>query len=546
MRYARQYSTRQTPQSQPIPGTSQVKNSAGGFVYQIDKWSRLDRFLILGTEKGTYYAGQRKLTIDNMDNVLACIKQDGTRVVNRVVEVSQEALAPKNDQAIFALMACTASGDLETSRAAWEALPKVCRIGTHWFQAAEGREAFGGWGRSAKRGFGSLYRGDIDRLAYQVVKYRQRGGWSHRDLLRLAHPQAPTDAHNALFRFITKYPDKEWVKDEVLPKIVMGWVFAQDENQTPKYIASLVREYGLTREMLPTKYLNEKVVWEALLEKMPHIALIRNLGKLSNIGLLVDGNWDEVDTVTSKLLNEESIKRSRVHPIQILLALATYRAGHGFRGKMEWPVCSRVVDALDEAFYMAFRNVEPSGKRVMLALDVSGSMYGNLVAGTMLDAATACGAMAMVTAKKEPQFFAFAFSDSTEGRSWYQANANMETFNLSPKMRLDGVIQEMGRLYQYMSGTDCALPMRHALKNSLEVDAFVIYTDSETWQGNIHPSQALREYREKVNPNARLVVVGVTATDFSIADPNDPGSMDVVGFDAAAPQIISNFIAGKI
>ncbi len=54
-----------TPQSDPIPGSAQVPNSAGGFAWALDKWSRLDRFLVLGTEGGTYYVGERELTVQN-------------------------------------------------------------------------------------------------------------------------------------------------------------------------------------------------------------------------------------------------------------------------------------------------------------------------------------------------------------------------------------------------------------------------------------------------------------------------------------------------
>ena len=41
--------------------------------------------------------------------------------------------------------------------------------------------------------------------------------------------------------------------------------------------------------------------------------------------------------------------------------------------------------------------------------------------------------------------------------------------------------------------------------------------------------------------NAKLVVCGVTATNFTIADPNDPGMLDVVGFDSAVPMLIDQF-----
>jgi 60 kDa SS-A/Ro ribonucleoprotein len=85
-----------------------------------------------------------------------------------------------------------------------------------------------------------------------------------------------------------------------------------------------------------------------------------------------------------------------------------------------------------------------------------------------------------------------------------------------------------------------------AMGHKVECDAFVIYTDNETWCGGQHPAQALAQYRRHHNPEARLVVVGMTATRFSIADPADPGMLDVVGFDTAAPALISGFVGGKI
>ncbi len=72
----------------------------------------------------------------------------------------------------------------------------------------------------------------------------------------------------------------------------------------------------------------------------------------------------------------------------------------------------------------------------------------------------------------------------------------------------------------------------------------MVYTGSETWAGAIHPVQALREYREKTGIAAKLVVVGMVSNGFSIADPDDGGMLDVVGFDAAAPAVNADFIRG--
>lgn len=91
-------------------------------------------------------------------------------------------------------------------------------------------------------------------------------------------------------------------------------------------------------------------------------------------------------------------------------------------------------------------------------------------------------------------------------------------------------------------GTDVALPMIYARKRGLEIDAFVVYTDSETWAGAIHPVQALQAYRRQTGIPARLVVVGMVSNGFSVADPDDAGMLDVVGFDTAAPALITDFI----
>lgn len=42
--------------------------------------------------------------------------------------------------------------------------------------------------------------------------------------------------------------------------------------------------------------------------------------------------------------------------------------------------------------------------------------------------------------------------------------------------------------------------MLYAAKKNLEVDTFVIYTDSETWAGSVHPYQALKQYRASTAP----------------------------------------------
>ena len=88
--------------------------------------------------------------------------------------------------------------------------------------------------------------------------------------------------------------------------------------------------------------------------------------------------------------------------------------------------------------------------------------------------------------------------------------------------------------------------MLYAQALERKVDPFVIYTDSETWAGDVHPAQALRDYRRTSGIDARLVVVGMVSNGFSIADRADPGMLDVVGFDTATPQLVSDFARGAL
>src|SRR5438874_3319366 len=188
--YAKIFNRRATPQSQPIPGSNQVRNSGGGYSWQADNWTRFDRFLILGAEGGTYYITERDLVKQNHDAIVRCIKADGIRAVNRIVDISDAGRAPKNDPAIFALALVVTHGDAQAKAHAFANLGKVCRIGTHLFHFAEYVNAMRGWGRGLRNAVGGWYveRG-ADDLAHQAVKYQQRDGWSHRDLLRLAHPK---------------------------------------------------------------------------------------------------------------------------------------------------------------------------------------------------------------------------------------------------------------------------------------------------------------------------------------------------------------------
>lgn len=524
-----------TPQNKPLDAR-QILNSAGGFVYAVDDWKRLDRFLLLGAEGPTYYASEKALTVNNIEAVKRCVATDGLRTVRRIVEISTSCRAAKNDPALLALAYAASKGSDNTRAAALLALPDVARIGTHLFHFVSFVRQFRGWGRGLRRAIENWYTTkDTDKLAEQVVKYQQRDGWSHRDLMRLRHVNFKQ--HGRAYQAIAKWVVKG-EESKTLPELIEGHIQLQATTKA-KDAAKIIREYGLVRESVPTELLKDAAVWEALLEKMPMTAMIRNLGNMSKCGLLVPMS-DASKLIASRLIDQDAIQKARVHPIQLLIASKTYESGHGLRGHGEWTVVPKIVDALDSAYYLAFKNVPSTGKRFYLGLDISGSMWsGNVCGIPEFTPAIASGAMAMVTVKSEENYYAAGFTAGADG---YYSNRNeMTTVSFSPKQRLDDVLRNMRALESRMGRTDCALPMLDALAKNLKVDVFVIYTDSETWAGNTHPTKALEQYRQKTGIPAKLVVCGMVSNEFTIADPNDAGMLDVVGFDANTPSIIGEF-----
>ena len=533
-----------TPQAEPIHQSAQIPNSAGGYAWAVDHWTRLDRFLVLGAEGGTYYIGERALTVEHAKAVVDCLAEDGVRVVQRAVEISESGRAPKNDPALFVLAMAAGLGDAATRAVALASLERVARTGTHLFHWLQYLKAFRGWGRGVRTAVGRWYtRKSPGDLAYQLLKYPSRDGWAHRDALRIAHPKAPSSEHDALFRFATRgweaVAGSEQLRTDVGARLEAVQAI---RHMSADEAARVIRVYKLTREMVPTELLSRPIVWHALLEAMPLTALIRNLGVMTKTGLLVPGSA-ATQTVVARLGDRQAIRRARVHPLTVLAALKTYAQGAGMRGQNTWTPSAQVIDALDGAFYLAYGNVVPTTKRVLLALDVSGSMQSPVHAMPYLSCREASAAMALVTAAVEPNHRIVAFTNGAYPSQWSRTSiglgSGLTPLAISPRQRMDDVVKQISTLP--FGGTDCALPMVEALKHRWAVDTFVVYTDSETWAGEIHPAQALRAYRERMGIAAKLIVVAMTSNGFTIADPDDAGMLDVVGFDTATPAVIQDF-----
>ena len=112
------------------------------------------------------------------------------------------------------------------------------------------------------------------------------------------------------------------------------------------------------------------------------MALVRNLAPLTRVGLVAPLS-EHTRRAVEQLTNGEALRRARVHPLALLAAQKTYARGAGERGKHTWTPVPAIVDALDTACYQAFQNVEPTGRRWLLALEAAGSADYHIADGSI-------------------------------------------------------------------------------------------------------------------------------------------------------------------
>jgi 60 kDa SS-A/Ro ribonucleoprotein len=430
------------------------------------------------------------------------------------------------------------------------------------------------FGARARRAFSNWYlsRGTF-ALARQVSKYQQREGWSHRDVLRLAHvdPTGLSEDVQATLRWasgqpMTEHtivrknnPDKPEVRPDLtrfLPPVIVGLELAK-KAATVEEIVALIQQYKLEREHIPTQWLNHKEVWVTMMFNMGLTALIRNLNKMTKCGLFEDPEM--VTYVGNQITSVERLMKERVHPLTVLLAAKTYALGHGMKGNLEWTPVKAIVDALDAAFYLAFGTVVPINKPILFSMDVSSSMgqklrtfkkeedgkandmsapfMGNYDSSMKyeelpLTVCEAQAAIALVMARTEPNVKFGVFSQAYHLID-FDKNQTLEQ---ATKLLSD----------RNFGGTDCATPFMYATVHKMEVDAFIVTTDGETWAGTPHPATAFKRYKSEAGRASRSAVVAMTSTGFSIADPSDPSMLDVCGFDTNMFTVISEFMRGEI
>lgn len=497
----------------------------GGEVEVIDLWSRYRRFLILGTDAGTFNVDAPTLTTDNFKVVRDALAENPREAINLMVAVAKSRRAPKIDPVLAALSLALASDNVGTRKLAYNAIGEVCSIPTHMYDLLNMTLKQRGWSAGLKRAIARWVEGySPTRLAYHAMKYQQRNGMSFRDVLRMSHPEAPTILHAAIYDWICGRPRAE---DTPIIEQLVAADAVRTKAVPVRDAAGIIRRAKLPREIIPTEWLNGIEIWDALLDDMPMHAMVRNLGKMTNIGLL-GRKSTATRTVGDRLRDPDRIRG--MHPLAFYIAARQYEKGRGDRGSLTWTPVADVITALEEAFVVSLKVLTAPEGEVMYAIDTSGSMSG--APGGNLGISAFEGAVIMAMAA------AHAHGGDCE---IFQFDTMIKPMTIRPNQGVTDVMRMIGTAG---GGTNCGLPFKLASQRKDVQNGIVVFTDHAHGMTEYSAHQAMTEAKHR-HPELRSVGVALTPTPYAIAN-DRPWHLNIVGLDTGVPELTRLFLDGDL
>jgi 60 kDa SS-A/Ro ribonucleoprotein len=515
----------------PIPGKEieMKQNLAGGYAFKIDDFKALRRWLLTGSMKGAFYQDAKGLTEDNVKVLEGCVNTNPSKVADEILYASNNGIS--NSTPILALVYLSKSTNEIGKKVFRSIFNQVIRTASHLYEFVLYVRELRGFGKTIHKAIkGWLDAKDAKELEYQFLKYQQRDGWAGKDVLRMVKPKTKDALKNAVYAWVVG-KNKGELNEEL--KRLRVYEALKTGGVSEGKVVEAINAFSLTHEMIPANIERTKKVWEALFSKMPVTALVRNLGNLTSKGI-----FDKVanlDILESKF-SKENLAHARMHPLTLASAYKVYSMG-GMIGKssLRWTPINRVLDILDKAVENAFDALPSSRKKFIHALDLSGSMNGVQVANLWIDAIEVESIMALATIRSSVNYEVFGFD--TRIRSLDGMNKRTSFMDVLKRRHVDG----------FGGGTNCSLPLEHALQNKIHADVIVCYTDNESWVGK-HIPEMLKEYRKTVNKDVKVIFITLVAygDKISLVDPNDSNCYDIAGFSSETVKLIQLIADGDI
>lgn len=533
---------------------------------------QVTRFLLLGRVGSVYSASTPKsspsVTTTTTAEISLCIESviangQGQQLLD---EVGRSRFTVSRTATAYVLAVCSVSTDEKIMAAALDVLPSVCPTSKDLLAFVHARESLcktlknaSGWGRALRRAVRRWYedKSPMDLALKCANRLLVQDGWTHRDVLRLAHINSRDIGTAVVIRYLThgfERAEKDFGSEKEATADVLQFLsdfqlFGKPDQDL--FTAILIEKHSFSFESVPSGLKKSHEVLQSVIPKLSLEQLLLHLRWFGKLGFLSSRSV-LLPVIVERMMNADEFAVSQVHPIVVYTVLMKFEAPEGKIAavftkkdgsistakprqsaltKPKSPSQLAVTNALKILMATTFKHFPVTGKRYLIAVDVRNPMsHRKLFGCRQVTAAHAAAIIIRPVIAVESSVTLVAFG--AKDLSLIDIKAGMSEADITSRMRETP-----------MGPVDCAKPMLWAKQMKWPYDVFMIFTDYQIDVVDVKPSDALRQYRQEMNlPRARVVIFALSLGKHEPVD-DGPGVLYVYGMNHRAPNVVREFIA---
>ncbi|MCH7378294.1 MULTISPECIES: TROVE domain-containing protein [Acinetobacter] len=356
------------------------------------------------------------------------------------------------------------------------------------------------------------------------------------DVLKMTHPKPKDATQEAFFAYVL---GKKYELEQLPAKVQALEKFRQGlSHDVPDLPMQLLTNLQLSAQQ-----------WAEIAKNGGWQMLRMNLNTFARHGVFQIEGMDEI--IANKLQDQDMIRKSRVLPYQLM---TTWSA-------LDDAVPQVVRQSLEQVMQAALQNVPRLTGRVVVAIDVSGSMASPVTgyrkgATSTLRCVDVASLFACALKQVNPDIQIMPFD--TQLHSLNIAENESDQASLFGRLKQvftggkTGSIFEVAKQFAALGGggTDCSIPLNRLNRDQTPVDLMIYFSDNESWADQLrtrHKTGMLYEWDilKQRCPEAKLVCVDLQPyTHTQVPERTDV--MNIGGFSDHVFTLIDLFSQGKM